>query len=54
MTGQVECTTEIPDDESDTVRAVCNGCWHSEENHDGEAQGRAAARDAVDEANHCA
>ena len=52
MTGQVECATEISDNEPDTVRAVCNGCRHPEENHDRKALGRAAARDAVDKADH--
>ena len=51
---EVDGTTEIPDNQADAVCAVCNGCRQAKENHEGEAQGGAAACDAVDKAYHCA
>ena len=54
MAHEVDGAAEVPDNKTDAVRAVCNGCGQAKENHDGEAQGGAAACDAVDKAYHCA
>ena len=51
---QVDGAAEVPDDKPDAVRTVCYCSGESHKYHDGEAQGRAAARDAVDKAYHCA
>ena len=51
---EVRDAADVPDDEPDAVRAVCDGCRHPEENHDGKAKRAPAACDAVDEANDCA
>ena len=54
VTRQVEGAAEISDNESYTIRAVCNSGGHPEENHDRKAQRGAAARDTIDKTYHCA
>ena len=54
VTGEVCHGTDVSDDETDAVGAVCHRGGHAKEYHNGQTQGASAPCDAVDEANDCA